>query len=75
MSDNHKLLKAIRKTVGNFAALQPMELATQLRNPALVAKMKKFGVSDAQIHRVILILQEHKPSPKEFVAYLNSSLV
>jgi hypothetical protein len=32
-------------------------------------------VDDAQIHRVILILQEHKPNSKELEAYLNSSLV
>ena len=37
--------------------------------------MKKYGVNDAQIHRVILILQEQKPNSKELAAYLNSSLV
>lgn len=75
VADNHKLLKAIKDTIGNFSTLGPMELVEQLRNPSLIAKMKKYGVNDAQIHRVILILQEHKPNSKEFVAYLNSSLV
>jgi hypothetical protein len=75
MSSNQKLLKAIKSTIGNFAAMAPMELIAELRDPKLIAKMKKHGVDDAQIHRVILILQEHKPDSKEFVAYLNSSLV
>ena len=43
--------------------------------PALARGSLKLGVSEAQIHRIILILQEHKPSPKEFVAYLKSALV
>ncbi|MEQ1754572.1 MAG: hypothetical protein ABL973_10615 [Micropepsaceae bacterium] len=75
MSGNHKLLKAIKGTISNYSSKAPMELIAELRDPKLVAKMKKYGVDDAQIHRVILILQEHKPNSKEFVAYLNSSLV
>ena len=75
MAGNQKLLKAIKSTIGDYSAMAPMELIAELRDPKLVAKMKKFGVDDAQIHRVILILQEHKPNSKELVAYLNSSLV
>jgi hypothetical protein len=55
--------------------MEPGELVDRLRDPELVRKIKKFGVNDAQIHRVILILKEHKPSSREFAAYLNSKLV
>jgi hypothetical protein len=75
MASNGKLLKAIKGSISNFSALGPMELAAHLRDPSHIAKMKKYGVNDAQIHRVILILQEQKPNSKELAAYLNSSLV
>jgi len=75
MSGNHKLIKAINGTISDYSAKSPMQLNAELRDPKHVAKMKKFGVDDAQIHRVILILQEHKPNSKELEAYLNSSLV
>lgn len=75
MSANHNMLKAIKGTITNYSHKAPMELIAELRDPKLVAKMKKFGVDEAQIHRLILILKEHKPNPKELVAYLNSSLV
>jgi hypothetical protein len=55
--------------------MEPPALVAKLRDPEMIKRMKKFGVSDAQIHRVILILQEHKPNSKEFSAYLNSKLV
>lgn len=74
MSDS-KLLKAVKSTIHNFAALEPAQLVERLRNPELAKKLKKLGVNDAQIHRVILILQDHKPNSKEFLAYLNSKLV
>lgn len=70
-----KLLKAVTSTIKNFSSMEPAELVGRLRDPGLVRKMKKFGVNDAQIHRVILILQEHKPDSKELVAYLKSNLV
>lgn len=69
------LLKAVTSTIKNFSAMEPAELIGRLRDPGLVAKMKKFGVNDAQIHRMILILQEHKPDSKELVAYMKSKLV
>lgn len=69
------LLKAVSSTIKNYSSMEPRELIGQLRNPGLVSKMKKFGVNDAQIHRMILILQEHKPDSKELVAYLKSNLV
>jgi hypothetical protein len=75
MADNGILLKAMKSVITNYASMPPMELAAQLRDPSLLAKMKKLGVKDAQIHRVLLILQEHKPNAKELAAYLNSSLV
>jgi hypothetical protein len=73
MSGN--VLKAVKSTIQDFASMEPGELVSRLRNPELMRKMKKFGVNDAQIHRIILILKEHKPNSKEFAAYLNSKLV
>jgi hypothetical protein len=73
MSGN--VLKAVKSTIQDFAQMEPGELVSRLRDPELMRKMKKFGVNDAQIHRVILILKEHKPNSKEFAAYLNSKLV
>lgn len=73
MSSN--VLKAIKSAIQDFASMEPAELVSRLRDPELIKRMKKFGVNDAQIHRVILILKEHKPSSKEFSAYLNSKLV
>ena len=75
MSGNQKLLKAIKGTISNYSGMAPMALVSELRNPALVAKMKKLGAEESQIHRLILILQEHKPNAKELTAYLNSSLL
>jgi hypothetical protein len=69
------VLKAIKTSIQDFSTLAPGELIGRLRDPDLLKKMKKFGVNEAQIHRVILILQEHKPDSKEFKAYLNSKLV
>lgn len=74
MADSN-LLKAVKTTITDFATIEPMELIARLRDPDLIKKMKKLGVSEAQIHRIILILQEHKPSSKELVAYLKSTLV
>lgn len=74
MSDS-MVLKAVKNTIQNYASMAPSELVGRLRDPELVKKMKRFGVNDAQIHRVILILKEHKPDSKEFSAYLNSKLV
>jgi hypothetical protein len=74
MADS-KILKAIKGSIQDFASLQPGELIGRLRDPDAVKKMKKYGVKEAQIHRIILILQEHKPDSKEFQAYLKSSLV
>jgi hypothetical protein len=74
MADGN-LLKAIKSSIQDFASLAPGDLIARLRDPALLKKMKKFGVNDAQIHRIILILQEHKPDSKEFLAYLKSKLV
>ncbi len=73
MSSN--VLKAIKSAIQDFASMEPAELVSRLRDPELIKRMKRFGVNDAQIHRVILILKEHKPSSKEFSAYLNSKLV
>jgi hypothetical protein len=70
-----KVLKAIKGAIHDFASLPPGELVGRLRDPELIKKMKKHGVNEAQIHRIILILQEHKPDSKEFTAYLKSSLV
>lgn len=74
MADS-KLLKAVKSTIQDFATIEPLELIARLRDPGLIKKMKKLGVSEAQIHRIILILQEHKPNSKELVAYLKSALV
>ncbi|NOT40119.1 MAG: hypothetical protein HOP13_06480 [Alphaproteobacteria bacterium] len=73
MSSN--VLKAVKGAIQDFATMEPGELVSRLRDPELIKRMKKFGVNDAQIHRVILILKEHKPSSREFTAYLNSKLV
>ena len=73
MSSN--VLKAVKSAISDFASMEPGELVSRLRDPELMKRMKKFGVNDAQIHRVILILKEHKPSSREFQAYLNSNLV
>lgn len=74
MSDS-TVLKAVKGAIHDYSSLAPAELMGRLRDPELVKKMKKFGVNDAQIHRIILILREHKPDSKEFSAYLNSKLV
>lgn len=73
MSSN--VLKAVKSAIQDFASMEPGELVSRLRDPELIKRLKKFGVNDAQIHRVILILKEHKPNSKEFSAYLNSKLV
>jgi hypothetical protein len=72
---NQKVLKAIRETISDYAAKSPLQLVSALRDPAHVAKLKKMGVDDANIHRVILYLQQHRPEPKELEAYLKSKLV
>ncbi|MCE9522667.1 MAG: hypothetical protein K8S25_09575 [Alphaproteobacteria bacterium] len=72
---NSNLLKAVKTTIQDYSKLAPTEMIGRLRDPELVKKMKKLGVNDAQIHRIILILQENKPDSKEFLAYLKSSLV
>jgi hypothetical protein len=72
---DRKLLKAIKSSIQDYAALAPADLIGRLRDPELIKKMKKYGVKEAQIHRIILILQEHKPDSKEFQAYLKSNLV
>lgn len=72
---NSNLLKAVKTTIHDYSKLAPTEMIGRLRDPELVKKMKKLGVNDAQIHRIILILQENKPDSKEFLAYLKSSLV
>jgi len=69
------LLKAVKTTIQDFSTIPPLELVGKLRDPELIKKMKKLGASEAQIHRMILILQEHKPNSKELVAYLKSKLV
>ena len=75
MASNKKLLNAIKGSIANYSGLAPLQLVAELRNPSMVSKMKKYGADEAQIHRLILILQEHKPNSKELMAYLNSSLV
>ena len=70
-----KLLKAIKSSIHDFSTLSPGDLIGRLRDPELIKKMKRYGVNDAQIHRIILILQEHKPDSQEFQAYLKSKLV
>jgi len=74
MADS-KLLKALKTTIQDYSTLKPAEMIGRLRDPDLIKKMKKLGVNDAQIHRIILILQENKPDSKEFLAYLKSKLV
>ena len=69
------VLKAVKSTIQDYAAMEPSALVAKLRDPELIKRMKKHGVNEAQIHRVILILKEHKPSSKEFSAYLNSKLI
>jgi hypothetical protein len=73
MSGN--VLKAVKSAIQDYESMEPAELADRLRNPDLVKRIKKFGVNDAQIHRAILILKEHKPNSREFRAYMNSKLV
>ncbi len=75
MSGNQKVLKAIKETISDYTSRSPLQLVTALRDPAHVAKMKKLGVDDVQIHRVILYLQQHRPEPKVFEAYLKSARV
>jgi hypothetical protein len=74
MADSN-MLKALKTSIEDFSTLAPSALVGRLRDPELLKKMKKFGVNEAQVHRVILILQEHKPDSKEFKAFLNSKLV
>lgn len=74
MADS-KLLKAVKTTIHDYSTLAPAEMIGRLRDPDLIKKMKKLGVNEAQIHRIILILQENKPDSKEFLAYLKSKLV
>ncbi len=74
MADSN-MLKALKTSIEDFSTLPPGDLVGRLRDPELLKKMKKFGVNEAQVHRVILILQEHKPDSKEFKAFLNSKLV
>jgi hypothetical protein len=74
MSDS-AVLRAVKSAIQDYGTMEPSELVGRLRDPEMIKKMKKFGVKEAQIHRVILILKEHRPSSKEFSAYLNSKLV
>ncbi len=74
MADS-KLLKAVKTTIHDYSTLSPTAMIGRLRDPDLIKKMKKLGVNDAQIHRIILILQENKPDSKAFLAYLKSKLV
>ena len=74
MADS-KLLKAVKTTIHDFSTLAPSELVGRLRDPELIKKMKKLGVNDAQIHRIILILQENKPDSKELLAVVNRHIV
>jgi hypothetical protein len=72
---NGTLLKAMKSTIQDYATLPPSVLASRLRDPEAVKKLKKAGVNETQIHRIILILQQNQPDSKEFSAYLNSKLV
>jgi hypothetical protein len=72
MGGNQKVLKAIKETISDYASKSPVQLVSALRDPAHVAKLRKLGVDDVQIHRVILYLQQHRPEPKVFEAYLKS---
>lgn len=74
MADSN-VLKALKTAIQDFSTLSPGDLVGRLRDPELLKKMKKFGVNEAQVHRIILILQEHKPDSNEFKAFLNSKLV
>jgi Flp pilus assembly CpaE family ATPase len=74
MSDS-AVLKAVKSAIHDYATMEPSELVSRLRDPEMIKKLKKLGANDAQIHRVILILKEHRPNSKEFSAYLNSKLV
>lgn len=69
------VLKALKSAIKDFSTLAPKDLLAKLRDPEQIKKIKKLGVSDAQIHRIILILKEQEPDAKEFVAYLKSKLV
>ncbi len=70
-----KVLKALKTAVQDMSALKAKDLLVRLRDPDLVKKIKKLGVNDTQLHRIILILKEQEPDSKEFVAYLKSDLV
>jgi hypothetical protein len=72
MGGNQKVLKAIKETISDYASKSPLQLVSALRDPEHVAKMKKMGVDDAHIHRVILYLQQHRPEAKVLEAYLKS---
>jgi hypothetical protein len=74
MADSN-VLKVLKTSIQDFSTLSPGDLVGRLRDPELLKKMKKAGVNDAQVHRIILILQEHKPDSREFRAFLNSKLV
>ena len=69
------LLKAVKSTIHDYSTLAPAALVGRLRDPELIKKMKRLGVKEAQIHRIILILQQNQPDSKEFLAYLKSNLV
>lgn len=70
-----KVLKALKTAVQDMSALKAKDLLVRLRDPDLVKKIKKLGVNETQLHRIILILKEQEPDSKEFVAYLKSDLV
>jgi hypothetical protein len=69
------LLKAVKSTIHDYSTLAPAALVGRLRDPESIKKMKRLGVKEAQIHRIILILQQNQPDSKEFLAYLKSNLV
>jgi hypothetical protein len=69
------VLKALKTAVQDMSALKAKDLLVRLRDPDLVKKIKKLGVNETQLHRIILILKEQEPDSKEFVAYLKSDLV
>lgn len=70
-----KVLKALKTAVQDMSALKAKDLLVKLRDPEMVKKIKKLGVNETQLHRIILILKEQEPDSKEFVAYLKSDLV
>ena len=70
-----KVLKALKTAVQDMSALKAKDLLVRLRDPEMVKKIKKLGVNETQLHRIILILKEQEPDSKEFVAYLKSDLV